>query len=188
MIQPRIVELSEVRTLTRHFQKGGQSNDPPPTSKTVLEMRQPHIRPSLRPMQNTPTQLPRGSPPQTNSPKLDHKVRQRMPRLPGRHAPHTRTPHRSRSHHTSNRIRGSIRTSRAMQILQLTQTRRLAIKLAGETTYVQRISELVADGVTIERGRCDNPEHHHRSSVGAYRFDVQAYSAKRLSDWAEAQG
>jgi hypothetical protein len=36
-------------------------------------------------------------------------------------------------------------------------------------TFSQRIGELVKEGYAITRGRCDNPAHKHRSSMGAYR-------------------
>ena len=37
-------------------------------------------------------------------------------------------------------------------------------------TFSQRISELVAEGRPIERGRCHDPNHNHNSSLGAYRW------------------
>lgn len=38
-------------------------------------------------------------------------------------------------------------------------------------TYSQRISEMIREERTpIERGMCDNPNHRHRSRMGAYRW------------------
>lgn len=39
-------------------------------------------------------------------------------------------------------------------------------------TYSQRIGELVKQGYAIERGRCTDPTHKHKSSMAAYRTET----------------